>query len=589
MSTRKDLRVALTAAVAVLLTTGLLVPLPHEEPSEAQAPEPQASASALAATALGSAFTYQGHLTDASGTPCNGTCDFRFRLYDSPSGGTQVGALPATSGAGRTLADQVVPGVVVSEGYFAVDVDFGADAFNGNARWLEVAVKCEGDAEHTPMPRQQLRPVPYALALPGLRTRQNATSPSIIGGFRDNAIPTGIAGATIAGGGADGSVNRVTDSYGVVGGGYDNLAGDDSGTYSDRPCATVGGGKDNAARGSYAAIAGGEFNAATGGHATVAGGTSNTASGWAATVGGGYANAVSGDVATIGGGHGNRVTDNHSTVSGGRDNQAGDDAGTTYDADYATVAGGRYNTAGAIFTSVGGGANNTAEKNFATVSGGAINSASGGWATVTGGWSNAASGDYATVGGGSLNTAEGDHSFAAGHHAMANHQGAFVWSDSSATDYASSADNEFRVRASGGVYLHSNAAATTGVILPAGGTSWAFPSDRGLKEDLAPVDPRALLEQLSSLPVYVWSLPSQQPSVRHIGPVAQDFYAAFGYGEDERHINSEDAHGVALAAIQALRQLSREQGERIEALEEENRALKQRLDILEAATGALDR
>lgn len=586
MSTRKDLHVALAAAAAAVLAVGLLLPLAGVRSSQAERPRLQESK--LATTALGSAFTYQARLTDASGSPFNGTCDLSFRLYDSASGGTQVGALRATSGGADTRTDQVVPAVTVSQGHFSVDVDFGADAFTGDARWLEIAIKCQGDAEYTAMPRQAVRPVPYALALPGLRTCQNATSPSIIGGFRDNAIPSGVAGATVAGGGADGSTNRVTDNYGVVAGGYDNLAGDDTGSHSDRPCAAVGGGKGNTASGAYAAVAGGEFNEASGGHSAVAGGTSNTASAWAATVGGGYANVVSGDVATIGGGHGNRVTDNHSTVSGGRDNQAGDDAGTTFDADYATVAGGRYNTAGADFTFVGGGANNTAEQNGATVSGGAINTASGGWASVAGGWSNVASGDYATVAGGSWNSAEGDYSFAAGHHASANHHGAFVWADSNATDYDSSAENEFRVRASGGIYLHSNATATTGVTLPPGGTSWAFASDRALKENLALVDPQDLLERLSSLPVYTWTLPSQQPSIRHIGPVAQDFHAALGYGEDERHINSQDAHGVALAAIQALRQLSEEQAARIEVLEDENLALKRRLDVLEALTGVLD-
>ncbi len=63
--------------------------------------------------------------------------------------------------------------------------------------------------------------------------------------------------------------------------------------------------------------------------------------------------------------------------------------------------------------------------------------------------------------------------------------------------------------------------------------------------------------------------------------MAQDFYAAFGLGQDELHISTVDADGVALAAIQGLYQLSQEQAARIEALEVENAALKQRLDGLE--------
>lgn len=71
--------------------------------------------------------------------------------------------------------------------------------------------------------------------------------------------------------------------------------------------------------------------------------------------------------------------------------------------------------------------------------------------------------------------------------------------------------------------------------------------------------------------------------MRHIGPTAQDFYAAFGVGEDEQHISMVDADGVALAAIQALYQLVQEQGVQITTLEGRIAALEARLTALEDA------
>jgi hypothetical protein len=77
-------------------------------------------------------------------------------------------------------------------------------------------------------------------------------------------------------------------------------------------------------------------------------------------------------------------------------------------------------------------------------------------------------------------------------------------------------------------------------------------SDRNLKRDLEPVDVDAVLAGVSDLPIESWSYRADDPRVRHVGPMAQDFAAAFGVGDDDRHIHTVDASGVALAAIQAL-------------------------------------
>ncbi|GMU81722.1 MAG: hypothetical protein AMXMBFR47_15930 [Planctomycetota bacterium] len=115
------------------------------------------AATALAQAPVGSGFTYQGQLKE-SGVPAGSTYDLRFHLYDAALGG----ALVATD-----CADGVVP----VDGLFTVELDFGTLAFDGNARWMEVAVRvdatpgnCGGGAAYTPLsPRQPLTAVPYAL------------------------------------------------------------------------------------------------------------------------------------------------------------------------------------------------------------------------------------------------------------------------------------------------------------------------------------------------------------------------------------------------------------------------------------------
>jgi hypothetical protein len=109
-------------------------------------------------------------------------------------------------------------------------------------------------------------------------------------------------------------------------------------------------------------------------------------------------------------------------------------------------------------------------------------------------------------------------------------------------------------------------------------------SDRNLKRDVAPIDPAAVLAKLHRLPIWTWRYTDEPPGVRHLGPMAQDFYASFGLGDSDRTYHSVDGHGVALAAIQALDRLVQAERERTAQLERENRALGKRLDDLEHAT-----
>ncbi len=261
---------------------------------------------------LGTAFTYQGRLTNSSGA-VNGTCDLEFKLYDDAAAGTQIGST------------QTKTNVTVTNGVFTVALDFGVSAFNGDARWLAISVRCPaGSGSYTPLtPRQPLTPAPYAPALPGLWTQPNTTSPNLIGGFSGNSITSGVIGAAIGGGGDNAFPNRVTDDYGVVSGGYNNRAGDAAGTTNDKSYATVGGGFSNTASGDGDTIAGGGYSMASGGGATIGGGNGNSAASSYSTIGGGIGNNASGDGSTIGGGNQNTTSSSHVTVGGGDQNAAG--------------------------------------------------------------------------------------------------------------------------------------------------------------------------------------------------------------------------------------------------------------------------
>jgi len=99
-------------------------------------------------------------------------------------------------------------------------------------------------------------------------------------------------------------------------------------------------------------------------------------------------------------------------------------------------------------------------------------------------------------------------------------------------------------------------------------------SDRNAKKNIAPVDAQQILDKVARLPISTWTYNEEPNTVRHLGPMAQDFHASFGLGNDDRTYNSVDAHGVALAAIQALERMVAAQEKRIENLERENRRLR---------------
>jgi len=157
-----------------------------------------------------------------------------------------------------------------------------------------------------------------------------------------------------------------------------------------------------------------------------------------------------------------------------------------------------------------------------------------------------------------------------------------VWSDSSSTtQFGSTVANQFNVRAAGGVRFATTSAGTVGAQLAAGATAWSVLSDRTQKKDFAPVDGREVLRKLDGVPVQAWRYKwDEAGSTPHLGPIAQEFKAAFYPGRDDKSISTLEFDGVELAAIQGLHALVKEKDVRITALE-------QRLAEIEAKLGKL--
>jgi hypothetical protein len=100
--------------------------------------------------------------------------------------------------------------------------------------------------------------------------------------------------------------------------------------------------------------------------------------------------------------------------------------------------------------------------------------------------------------------------------------------------------------------LYTNEFLTAGVTMGVGASGWTSVSDSTLKRNRCNVDTREILERVIALPIQQWSYKAQDPSIEHIGPMAQDFWKQFHLGDDSLGINEIDPAGIALAAIQEL-------------------------------------
>ena len=461
-------------------------------------------------------------------------------------------------------------------------------------------------------------------------------APNVIGGSPGNAVSNGVFGAFIAGGSAS-YPNQVGGDFASVLGGLNNTA---SGF------ASTAAGSGSTASGNYSAIGGGAVNVAADPYSTVAGGKGNsiiTLSGTNSTIGGGYANSISYTItgvlpfsftsssySTIAGGRYNTIYGDDATIGGGFVNTANGSG--------VTVGGGVGNSVSGVDATVGGGLENTASGNWSTVPGGLSNSAKGDnsfaagdkatanyassfvWSDSTfGGFSDAKANQFLIqssggVGIGTSETPPGGLRVASGGLAVTGAsspnygtaQGVFLEQGTSfifpsftdigavyAYDYADGHPLPLLLNSPGGnVGIGTT---TPGALLQVGnggaycnGTTWVNGSDRNAKQDFAAVNPRTVLEKVSALPITEWKYKVEADGAEHIGPMAQDFHAAFGLnGADDKHISTVDEGGVALAAIQGLDQKLNEKNAEIQDLKRQNELLAKQLNQLESVVESI--
>lgn len=588
------------------------------------------------ALAQGAAFTYQGQII-SNNVPVDGSYDMTFTLYATNAGGVAI-AGPVTN-----------LDTVVSNGLFLATVNFGPGVFTGSSNWLQIAVRPSGNGSFTALsPRQQVTPTPYAIytesagsiaaaditgtltatQLPANLVTNTETSVTLNGAFNgDGGGLTNLNSSQIISYGSN-DFNFLIGPAGNTGltgfyntaMGYYALHNDSSGTQNT----AVGA---NALRYNYT----GGFNIALGSGTLENNnsGGANIAIGFTAlqNAEAGFGNVAVGDTAL-------GFLGNFDGIGGGSNNIAlGYFAGSTYygnessniDIGYAGSPGeyqtihlgdpavhtnsfiagvingngsGLTNLSAAQLTGAGAlpigvlpssvallGANqsftglNTFTSTTTVTTGGAnslniYGNCTGGWQSPVAQFENKSTANGASpalrvlVDGGNA----GDGALSVSVNAPAGTPNCIL------AEFGNS--NSFVVTITNDGTIYSKGVALT--------------SDRNAKENFAPVDAATILDKVASLPVTQWNYKNDGAGVKHIGPVAQDFEAAFRLNKnDDKHISVVDEGGVALAAIKGLNQkLEQKDAEiqelktkaaRIDSLEQQVKELKQMVETLAAA------
>lgn len=473
--------------------------------------------SATVLSSVPSAINYQGYLTSPTGQPLDTTVSMTFNFR----GFMHV-----------LLWTEEHNTVNVTDGYFNVtlgsEVSLSESIFTSGYVMLEVIV----GSDEPMFPFITTATVPYS--------------------FRTGTVD-GATGGNLIGSLSVGGLNTIPEDDCFAAGGGHIITGTQ---------ASIAGGSSNTVAASYGFIGAGVQNVNNSAGGVCTGGYENeiTSFGSSQVIGGGYHNEINGNGSfnVICGGAENVVSGEGAVIGGGSNNHAS--------GNFSTVCGGDSSSASSINSFVGGGIHNLASGGTSTVCGGSTNTASGSFAAVGGGITNTASGWAAVVPGGTACNASGGMSFAAGYRARATHDNSFVWADGQDNDYFSDGINSFNVRAFGGVKMYTSTG--NGARLPSGATAWVAISDSTRKTDIQLVNTKTVLDRVCNLQISEWRYKDQlDPSIRHMGPMAQDLWNAFHLGEDSLGISTIDPDGIALAAIQELAKRNAELESRVKHLE----------------------
>ena len=581
----------------------------------------------LSSHAQSTAFTYQGRLEDG-GSPASGNYDLRLALFNAVTAGTQQGALLTNAAT------------AVSNGLFTVTLDFG-NQFPGANRWLEIAVRTNGGgAFSTLAPRQAITATPYAVQAATAATASSVVAANISGIISSNNLGAGSITTTMLATGAVGSnqlaagavtttalangavtatkVATVTnwfaltivnptpenfESFGnavaamgndrvLIGANADDFGAQDTGrAYLFSANGTLLATFNNPTPQSFDSF--GSSVAAVGSDRVLIGAEGDNTG--APSAGAAYLFSTNGTLlATI-----NNPTPFSDDLFGDAVAAVGSDRvliGAPSDNTVASGAGAAYLFSTETFTDgLVADAVRARSVTTASLEDGAVTAVK---------LSGPLADSQLSTNVAFRNTPQTFKRLTvAGAGAFNSPNAAAIILDN--TTPVTGRRWEWHALDNGKLQLADFDAAATRLVIDTAGnvgigtaspasalqvvgtvTATAFnpPSDRNLKENFAPVSPREVLDKVTALPISRWNFKGDA-ATPHVGPMAQDFHAAFGLGTDERHIATVDADGVALAAIQGLNSKvevssQKTQGS-IQKLQEENAELKLRLEKLE--------
>jgi len=433
-----------------------------------------ALAIALSATpghaSVPSILHYQGVLTDGGGTPIISNTSVTFTLWSAPIGGVirwqeNRSITPDSEGRFSILLGQAVP---LHDSVFKMPP-------------LYLGVQAGADPEMSPRPLLASNAFAFRIS-----TIDGATGGTLYGGSEILTGGTGDGLGVRDPGGNVGIVNPTFSAFtdtnndtlaqfgGEVGLRFIEPSTNDTIFNYDPNSSSLEIGLDNVVTGSRSfalgstnsvsgnnsfaigtnnvvsqsnAFAIGNGNDATGA-GSIASGTNNLSSGLNSAILAGSDNQSTALSTFVGGGDRNYATGAWGAIVGGSDNRA---------ATLCFVGGGVENVASGGYCAILGGITDTAAGAFSAICAGAQNRTDGEASFIGAGFTNHAPGFCATIPGGRLNRAAASLTFAAGYRAKANHKGSFVWADSTEADFASTANNQFLIRASGGVGIGTNA------------------------------------------------------------------------------------------------------------------------------------
>ena len=583
-----------------------------------------------------SLISYQGRLLNGSNA-VNGTVALSLRLFNVPTGGSLlyedsnsvsvVDGLYSTFIGDHTTDGSLVAALTNPVVYVEVAVDGGALAPRERVASVGYALVTRGLAVSelngvvvTPTQNIMTAGTADATIAGGYGNAILGADRAFVGGGFQNVIGPGSPEAVIAGGYG----NRIaSNSYGsAVLGGEINRLGPDS---------------------HHSVIGGGEFNTLQSNvlYAVLAGGLSNRIESdvVASFLGAGQANSV-GEVcyySFLGAGADNHIIDTSwsAVLAGGAGNEivnayyaflGAGQSNAVQASQHSVLVGGRGNRLDTVdAAAIGGGAGNSVgfQANYASIPGGQSNAvgslashalAAGYRAKANHGgafvWADRREADFASTGtnqfliraggGVGINTNAPVQALHVNGDVQVGRPAVWAGSeDNRIINFGDAnfvyigevgADDRMALRAGSFEFVNGNIGVgvtpTTNRIQVAGGAvctgpAWVNASDRNLKDGFRPVDATSVLARVAALPIATWHYLSEGADLRHIGPTAQDFHAAFGVGYNDTTIATVDADGVALAAIQALAKQNAE-------LRMSNAELKTRTDALEARLRALE-